>query len=416
MSFAAPLWLAAAALVGAGVLFAHLFSPTIPPQGVLPTVRFIPEGAPLTVLRSRRVSDWWLLLLRLLAVGLLGLALAGAHVRRSAPDRVVVVDVSRAVGSMSASIDTALASPDGARLIAFDSAARSIPRDSLRALTGTDARGSLSAALVAAHRLVAAFPDDRHRTELVIVSPLVREEVDSATSKLIELWEGPVRVVRVAAARAPATPGWELRAEGDDPVAASLGAAIHRGLACASRECFRRPRTRSGPTPAAPSWCGQREKKELTLLPRAAADSQGGVTTTHAVAIASFARRFQPRPGRVLLRWTDGAPAATERPFGRGCIREVAVPVDPVGDLPLRGSFRGIASSLLEPCGGAPDFRQVVSEALAGLVANSRQPEGRAVAERERNDQGRLPLWLALAAAAALLVEQLTRARRRAPA
>ena len=118
----------------------------------------------------------------------------------------------------------------------------------------------------------------------------------------------------------------------------------------------------------------------------------------------------------MLLRWTDGEPAATERPFGRGCIREVAVPVDPVGDLPLRGSFRGIASSLLAPCGGAPDFRQVASEALPGTFATSRQPERRAVAQRERNDQGRLPLWLAIAAAAALLVEQVSRARRRAPA
>ena len=262
MSFAAPLWLAAAALVGAGVLYAHLFSPTIPPQGVLPTVRFIPEGAPLTVLRSRRVSDWWLLILRLLAIGLLGLALAGAHVRRSAPDRVVVVDVSRAVGAMPALIDTALAVPLGARLIVFDSAARSIPRDSLRALVRTDARGSLSAALVAAHRLVAAFPDDRNRTELVIVSPLAREEVDSATSKLLELWEGPVRVVRAAAATAPARRDGNFAPRGTIRWRRRSARRYIGGLACASRECSRRPRTRSGPTPAAPSWCGPRETKE----------------------------------------------------------------------------------------------------------------------------------------------------------
>src|SRR5262245_32091233 len=108
MSFVAPLWLAAAAVVGSGVLFAHLFSTTVPPQDVLPTVRFIPDGTPLTVLRTRRITDWWLLLLRLLAVVLLGLALSGAHVSRNAPARVVLLDVSRAVASPTAALDSAV--------------------------------------------------------------------------------------------------------------------------------------------------------------------------------------------------------------------------------------------------------------------------------------------------------------------
>jgi hypothetical protein len=415
MSFAAPIWLAAAALVGAGVLIAHLFSPTVPPQGVLPTVRFIPEGAPLTVLRSRTVSDWLLLILRLLAVALLGFAFAGAHLRRRAPERVVVVDVSRAVASISTAADSAIPASRGGRLIAFDTVARSVPRDSLRALGRTNARGSLSAALLAAHRLVADVPDDRDRTELVIVSPLVREEVDSATSRLLDLWAGPVRVVRVAAASAPAAPGWELRAEGDDPVAAALGAATHRGPA--ALRIVRMP-----PTPADSQWANAggilvvwpARDEARALPPRAAPDSQGGIAAPRDVAIAPFARRFQPRPGRVLLRWADGEAAATEHAFGRGCIREVAIPVDAVGDLSLRASFRGIVASLLPPCEGAPDLRPVANEELPG--ASARAPERLAAAGRERNDQGALPLWLAIAGAAVLLAEQLLRTRGRAAA
>src|SRR5688572_21934633 len=192
MSFAAPLWLVAAALVAAGVVIAHLFSTSVPPRDLLPTVRFVPEGAPLAVLRTKRISDVALLLLRLLAVTLMGLALAGAHVPRRGPSRVVLVDRSRAVASIAEVRDSVAALGDDAVTIAFDSSARRVSRDSLPALTTMPARGSLSAALVAAHRALAQL-DDRSGSELVVVSPLANEEVDSSTVRLLALWEGPVR-------------------------------------------------------------------------------------------------------------------------------------------------------------------------------------------------------------------------------
>src|SRR5256885_4759859 len=102
MNFVAPMWLAAAGLAGAGVLLAHLFATTIPPQDVFPTAAFIPQSTPRVVVRSRRLSDLLLLLLRLLAVALLGFAFAGTHVRRPPPSRIVIVDASRAVASLPA--------------------------------------------------------------------------------------------------------------------------------------------------------------------------------------------------------------------------------------------------------------------------------------------------------------------------
>ena len=87
MSFTTPLWLVAAGAVAAGLVLAHLISTSVPQRDPFPTARFVPEGAPLTVLRTRRLTDLPLLLLRLLAVALLGIALAGAHLPRQAPSR-----------------------------------------------------------------------------------------------------------------------------------------------------------------------------------------------------------------------------------------------------------------------------------------------------------------------------------------
>ncbi|MEX2179608.1 MAG: BatA domain-containing protein [Gemmatimonadaceae bacterium] len=422
MSVLAPLWLVAAAVVGVGVVVAHLFSTSVPPRDVLPTVGFVPERAPLAVMRTRRISDVALLLLRLLAVALLGLALAGAHVPRSGPPRVVLVDVSRAVASMDEARDSALAAAtDGGIFIAFDSTARRVTRDSLDALTVSGARGSLSAGLVAAHRARASLADQRNESELVLVSPVVREAMDAATSRLIALWDGPVRVVRVAAAAAAPAPRWEVRAVGDDPVAAVVPGAVPATRAAGPPATGRVVRTL--PTRADSAWARD-SAGALVLWPatdagavlvrREATDSQGGIAAAGRVVVGTFAREYQPRAGRVLARWLDGAPAATERPLGLGCVREVAIPVDAVGDEALRDSFRDIARSLLEPCGGAPDFAMA---ALTPVSPDSGAPgasPGRSPGPRPARESGsRAPLWLALLALGVLVAEQLVRARAR---
>ena len=421
MSFVAPLWLALAAVVGAGVVVAHLFSTDVPPRDMLPTVQFVPEGAPMAVLRTHRLTDLLLLLLRLLAVTLLGLALAGAHVRRDGPRRVVLADMSRAVASAREVRDSVRNLADGSVIVAFDTAAGPMSRDSVdRRITASQLSGSLSAGLAAAHR--ALSPDRRRGAELVILSPVVREEVDSATARLIALWDGPIRVARVPAAAPPAPASWEVRAEGDDPVAAALAGAP---VPAAGRPTARL--VRMAPAPADSIWARDTggalvlwpaDSAAGMLAPRAAVDSQYGVAAARLVMVGEFARRFQPRPGRVIARWMDGEPAATERPLGTGCIRDVAIPVDPVGDGALRESLRGLARSLAEPCGGARDFR---AADLPGLLP----PSERRAANAERGGPNALAvpqvaaresLWFAILALVALLCEQLLRGRRRTAA
>jgi hypothetical protein len=420
VSFVAPLWLAVAGAIGVGVVVAHLFSTDVPPRDVLPTVRFVPEGAPMAVLRTRRLTDLFLLLLRLLAVALLGFALAGAHVKRDGPRRVVVADLSRAVGAMQHVRDSVRAlAVDGSVIVAIDSVAGRVTQDSLdRRAVPSPGRGSLSAGIAAAHR--ALSPDRRAGAELLIVSPVVREQVDSATRRLLAFWDGPIRVVRVSAAPSRSLPGWEVRAVADDPVAAALGEDAPRGPA--ERPIGARL-VRTLPTHMDSLWARD-SGGALVLWPgesggeplerRAVADSQFGVAAGKAVVIETFLRQLQPRAGTVLARWMDGAPAASERPLGRGCVREVAIPVDPVGDVALRESFRAVARSFVEPCGGAPDLQ------LADLTALLPAPD-EATADtdvRARNGpsvsqsvEARESIWFAVTALAALLAEQLLRRR-----
>ncbi len=409
MNFVAPLWLAAAGLVGAGVVIAHLFRSTVPPQDVLPTVSFIPESTPLTVMRSRRVSDWLMLVLRLTVVALLGLALAGAHLERRAPSNIVLVDASRAVGSMPEVVDSALnAEFPGGKFVVFDSAARIATADEVRALTRSNVRGSLSAALVVAHRLV-GHARDLDRTQLVIVSPTVREEVDSAVDPLIDLWTGTLKTVRVAAARPPAAGSWEIRTSGDDPIAAALAGAPNRRVGGGVHV------VRSAATAADSQWAAA--GGALVVWPtngggltrRAVADSQGGIATGRDVVVAQFAREFQPGPGTALVRWADGEPAATERMLGSGCVRDVAIPVDDAGDVALRESFRGIARSLLSPCGDVVNFEPVTVPSPQWQHFGETAPLR--TVPRAPVDTGKLPLLLALVAALVLGVEQLLRRR-----
>ena len=84
-------------------------------------------------------------------------------------------------------------------------------------------------------------------------------------------------------------------------------------------------------------------------------DTVGGVMTGEAVVVAAFERQwsFPPdsvRGGEIVARWVDGEPAAIEKPDGDGCVRSVAVPVSPVGDLAIRSDFVRFVSTLSRAC------------------------------------------------------------------
>jgi hypothetical protein len=265
----------------------------------------------------------------------------------------------------------------------------------------------------------------RDKTELVIVSPLVREEIDAASLTLLQLWPGSVRHVVVAAAIAPPV-RWTVRSTGDDPVAAALAESREPRAESRGSES-REPRAeirvvRDAPTFADSMWARDSagalvvwpaDLVTSTLVRRNLADSTQGVAVDSLVVIGVFARTHDPGAGETLARWLDGLPAATERDFGSGCIREVAIPVDRVGDIALRDNFRAMARVLASPCGGERDF--AAAELPRSLVSRARpSPDARA-STRELTNAGpsRVALWLAVIAFGALVAEQMLRRRRR---
>jgi hypothetical protein len=127
-------------------------------------------------------------------------------------------------------------------------------------------------------------------------------------------------------------------------------------------------------------------------------------------------RLAAPPPGRVIARWSDGAPAATETALGTGCLRAVAVSVPAAGDLPLTPAFRHFLRVLLEPCqsagANAPASDRLVASVLPAIAATTADTEpaiaSASVAPRApRTD--RLAAWLLALAVVAGVTEMFVR-------
>ena len=136
-----------------------------------------------------------------------------------------------------------------------------------------------------------------------------------------------------------------------------------------------------------------------------------------AVVVAEFER---PTVGhlagarrRPVAWWIDGAAAAIERTVGRGCIREVAIPVPSAGDLALRPSFVALVRELTAPCGGPRDPEPIADSVLVAFAGAGPLLAGRLVAAPP---PPRIPAnaWFLAAALGLLMVEPLARRRRAA--
>lgn len=416
MSLAAP-WFAAAALAAAAaVVLLHFLARERPPAAFLPTARFVPPHPVHAPSRSARPSDLPLLLLRVAAVLLVGLALARPHVaaRRQPLVRVVLVERSRAVAEPRAALDSARAwRRGGDRLVAYDSAGARLPAESLAAAPGAwGARGSLTAGLVAALREAVDLAPRADSLELVLVAPLTQESWDAATAMVRAQWQGGIRLVRVAAAaespRAIAVTG----APGDDPVAATvalLGASpgsargrLVRGALTGADSAFARAGGAVTWWPAAADTLGD------TV---GAIVARGWASGAEAVVAAPFVRAAAlPDSGTVVARWADGAAAAVEQPLGSGCLRRVAFALPPASDVALGSAMRRFVARLVAPCGGEQRFAPLPDSLVARLAgAGGAMPAAAVV--RGAAVFPPLATWLLLLAAAALLGEMVLRHR-----
>jgi hypothetical protein len=425
VSVLAPVWLVVAGAGALAVAALHFLARRRPRAAPFPTARFVPDRAASAAAPSARPTDLLLLAMRALAVLLAGAALAGP-VRsgdRVPVARIVALDASASVADPAAAAARAAALlRDGDLLVRFDSGARVVAgraADSLRAAapapSAPGAPGSLSAALVAARRAAPRIARRADSVELVLVSPLAAEEWDAATLPLRALWPGRLTIERVAAARPPegAARAIAPSLDDDDPLSATVAllgtgaraeARVARGALSAADSAWAREAGRVlvhwPADPAAAGW----ER-------RARPDTVGAVASGGVVVVAPFARAAEPPAGRAVARWVDGAPAATERALGAGCVRAVAVPVAAAGDLALREPMRALVRRMAEPCGvvralePAPDSL-VAALAGAGALAPASTLRG------PRESRSPATPWLLGAALLLVLAEPLARRGR----
>jgi hypothetical protein len=365
MSLLAPGFFFASLGVAATIVALHFIVTRQPRAAFLPTARFVPDTRATTVARARRPSDLLLMLLRVLVVLAAGTGLAKPVLTpsRGQSARVILVDVSRSARGSTALRDSVRAvyrAGDG--VVLFDSSSRVIGgnvADTIGALTATDRRGNLSAALIAALRAGSILRERADSLELVIVSPFAGEELDAATDSIRALWPGKARLVTVrqAADSASVAGKLETNADANDPISITVGLAQS---SMTSRTLIDRVGT-VNPQPVTSAGGALIEWPVSTrprfAIQRAVRDTVGGAVAGEAVVVSAFERQWSfpldsLRGAEVVARWADGDPAAIEKSDGAGCLRSVGIPVPSAGDLSIRKDFVGFLTSLSGPCSG----------------------------------------------------------------
>jgi hypothetical protein len=380
MTFLAPGFFYASLAVAAAVVALHFIVTRLPRAGVLPTARFVPDLPANATARATRPSDLLLMLLRVLIVIAAGAGLAKPVVKpsRGAEARVILMDVSRSVSDTNALRDSVRALyRNHDALVVFDSSARVLPgsaADSVRSARFGQARGNLSAALIAAIRAGSGLRDRADSIELVVVSPFAAEELDAATDSIRGLWKGRARLVSVR--------------------------TISTDTSSSGRALIQWPKRER------PPFAVTRGKK----------DTIGGVLGGDVLVVSAFERQWSfPRDSirgaEVVARWIDGEPAAVETPSASGCVRSIAVPVSAVGDLVIRRDFVRFVAALNDDCALRRAMRAADPQIVSRLAGTGRLASRESF--RPRGDiRSDLAPWLLGLAIAAAIAELFVRRRR----
>lgn len=373
MTFLAPGFFFASLAVAAGVIALHFIVTRQPRAGILPTARFVPDLPATATARATRPSDILLMLLRVLIVLATGAGLAKPIIKpsRGAEARVILADVSRSSKDSSDvrdSVKSLYRNHDV--VLAFDSSARTVSADSLHF---SNARGNVSAALIAAMRAGSGLRDRADSMELVIVSPFAAEEFDAATREVRSLWPGKARIIT---AGAPAT----------------IDSA------------------------AKPSVVWPQSGRPPGAIARARPDTIGGVLSGDALLVASFERKWtypadSLRGAEIIARWIDGEPAAIERASDGTCTRSVSVPVTPVGDLIIRTDYKRFVRAISSDCTAHASLIPAAPEKVSALAGSGGLAPREAFRARSDVTSSSAP-WLIALAIIAAIAELFVRRRR----
>lgn len=413
MIFLAPWALAIAGLSALGLVALHLVARQRPAVFLLPTTRFVPDQRTLVSRVAARPRDLLLLALRVLLVLAAGAAFAQpvlmpAH---GGMARVVLIDGSRDASSADEAFERLrgiLGQAVPTSIIVFDSIPSAIlptALDSAMRAPRSGAVGSLSAALVAARRAGATLAEHADSLQLILVSPLARRELDSATMRIRDQWPGAIRVWR-SALRVDSSFAWRLEHElaMEDPLGPSVAA-----MRPAREEQVTRLIRRA---PVATDSAFVRQGGTVVRWDSSSATGAApeGLVAGGDVVVAALGRRAIAS-GMARARWADGTPAATERRIGAGCLREVGVAMPAAGDLALHARFQRIVRELLRPCGTLPVDTPADSGVILRLVGASTNAAPAAAMRQEKERSSTLARWLLVLAMVFALAELAVRAR-----
>jgi hypothetical protein len=429
MSFVFPWLMVLGTAVAAGVVALHLLSTRRPPVRPLPTARFVPPSDLRAVSRTSQPTDLLLLALRVLAVLLIAAAFAQPIPDAPGPAlrRVVALEWTTALADAEAARTRARTLlGEGDALVVFDTAARMLPAADLAALPMPTVRAAaLSPMLVAVRDAAGTIARGADSLAVTVLSGFPLDAWDAATLPLRATWPGRIELQVLASAVDSGVPLVAvLAADANDPVVAAVP-LVGGGSAARSVRLRRGLATDAGAaSPAADSaWLAQTSGGVLVqwLRDTTAVVAADGVVALLGAEVALVAPLGRGALGtgdatpavRVIARWRDGTPAATERAEGVGCRRDVAIAVSDRGDVTLREPFAALLRVLLEPCGGkrwAAPHDSVLAE-FAGRGALARA--GPLV--RDGAGSPSTP-WLLVAALLLLLAEQWWRQRSAAEA
>jgi hypothetical protein len=423
MSFLAPGFFYASLAVAAGIVALHFIVTRQPRAAVLPTARFVPNLPANATARATRPSDLLLMLLRILLVLLVGAGLARPVFKpgREASARVILADASRNVVDIANVRDSVNKYyRNGDALIVFDAAARAISgnvSDSIRTLAKTSRDGRLSGALISALHAASTLRDKADSIELVVVSPLAADEFDAATDSIRSLWRGKATLVKIGASEVAASPAVpiQLRSASGDPLSvtvARVGPLV--GAVKIVRDGINAGDTKPLDHQAVVDWPISGRPARASAANKI--DTIGAVVAGKSIVVSAFPRRwtFTPdsiRDAQVIARWTDGEPAAIEWPQDKGCVRSVAVPVNPIGDFPLQASFARFAESMAGPC-IADKVSLTASPAQLASLAGTGGLASRDAFEPRDDVRSALAPWLIGLGLIAAIAELFVRRRR----
>ena len=372
MTFLAPAWLGLAAGAALAVVAIHLIAWRLPRVVVFPTARFVPDEPARRAARTVRPSDLGLLALRVGIIMAGGLALARPRLDAKPGGTALVVAIERSsLGDTTALRDSLRTLPAAERttIIVFDTAATGASDidDALRlASSGFSGSTSLTTGLLAAIREARRLEGDYKSVGIALVSSFSRGVFDRATQAVRDTWDDSIRLVRMpGATRMPQPVEVEVRATGDDPVAAAIRLADSHGILRGTTRVVR-----DGATPEDSAWVTG--GRALVVWPRSnASDSSrvDGLHTEGATAIGHYIRTQSGDSGLVVARWVNGDVAARQSTLRSGCVRTIGFDVPDIGDFVLSPSFQRLVSELVGPCGGRRVEGAVSDSVIATLAA-----------------------------------------------